>query len=61
MSSIQSTQIFVIDFNGEKTKTLFIEFSILKNLIDLADENQKIDAKDMNVAQPIWLSGCPKK
>jgi hypothetical protein len=50
----------VIDFNGEKTKKNF-EFSILKNLIDLAHENLKIEPKDMNVAQPIWLSGCHKK
>ena len=44
-----------------KQKKNFIEFSILKNLIDLAHENLKIEPKDMNVAQPIWLSGCHKK
>lgn len=47
MNSIQSTQIFVIDFNGGGNKKLYsiFHFPFWKKLIDLAHKDMKIDAK----------------
>ena len=36
------------------------QFSIFFNKISGIRVNKKIDAKGMDVAEPIWLSDCPK-
>ena len=45
-------------FQIHKFNSQFVSPNFLELILRLIGQN---DAKDMDVAQPIWLSGCPEK